>query len=48
MKMSTPDKLLRSLRDGVDEITVDPEVAARARTAVARMVAIGTPSAVGE
>jgi quinolinate synthase len=48
MKMSTPDKLLRSLREGVDEITVDPQVAARARTAVERMVAIGTPSAVGE
>jgi quinolinate synthase len=48
MKMSHADKLLRSLRDGVDEITVDPQVAARARTAVERMVAIGTPSAVGE
>jgi quinolinate synthase len=48
MKMSTPDKLLRSLRDGVDEIRVDPDVAARARTAVERMVAIGTPSLVGE
>jgi len=48
MKMSTPDKLLRSLRDGVDEIHVDPDIAARARTAVERMVAIGTPSLVGE
>jgi quinolinate synthase len=48
MKMSTPDKLLRSLRDGVDEVTVDPEVADRARTAVERMVAIGSPSSVGE
>jgi quinolinate synthase len=48
MKMSTPDKVLRALRHGVDEVLVDPEVAARARTAVERMVAIGTPSPVGE
>jgi quinolinate synthase len=48
MKLSTPEKLLRSLRDGVDEVHVDPAVAVRARTAVERMVAIGTPSAVGE
>jgi quinolinate synthase len=48
MKMSTPDKVLRSLRDGVDEVLVDPAVAERARTAVERMVAIGTPSSVGE
>lgn len=41
MKMITPDKLLRSVRDGVDEVTVDPEVAERARGAVQRMVAVG-------
>ncbi len=48
MKMSTPEKLLRALREGRDEVTVDPEVAARARAAVEAMVAIGTPSPVGE
>jgi quinolinate synthase len=48
MKMSTPEKLLRALREGRDEITVDPQIAARARAAVEAMVAIGTPSPVGE
>ena len=48
MKMSTPEKLLRALREGRDEVTVDPEIAARARAAVEAMVAIGTPSPVGE
>ena len=48
MKMSTPQKVLRSLREGVDEVLVDPAIAERARTAVERMVAIGTPSSVGE
>lgn len=48
MKMSTPSKLLRSLREGVDEVHVDPAIAGRARRAVERMVAIGTPSAAGE
>ena len=48
MKMSTPEKLLRSLREGRDEVTVDPAIAARARAAVEAMVAIGTPSPVGE
>ena len=48
MKMSTPEKLLRSLREGRDEVTVDPEIAARARAAVEAMVAVGTPSPVGE
>src|SRR5512132_329995 len=48
MKMSTPEKLLRSLREGRDEVTVDPVIAARARAAVEAMVAIGTPSPVGE
>ena len=41
MKMTTPQKLLDCLRHGVHEVTVDPEVAARARRAVERMVAIG-------
>jgi quinolinate synthase len=48
MKMSTPEKLLRALREGRDEVTVDAEVAARARAAVEAMVAVGTPSPVAE
>jgi quinolinate synthase len=48
MKMSTPEKLVRALREGRDEVTVDPAIAARARAAVEAMVAIGTPSPVGE
>ncbi len=43
MKMITPAALLRSLRDGVDEVHVDPETAARARGAVRRMIEIGKP-----
>jgi quinolinate synthase len=43
MKMTTPEKLLRALRDNVHEVTVAPDVAARARRAVERMVAIGNP-----
>ncbi|HEY3503686.1 MAG TPA: quinolinate synthase NadA [Actinocatenispora sp.] len=45
MKMITPEKLLRSLRDGTDEVDVPADVAARARTAVRRMVEIGHPGA---
>lgn len=45
MKMITPDKLLRSLREGTDEVTVDPAVAERARASVERMIAIGNPGA---
>ena len=41
MKMITPEKLLRSLRENVFEVTVDPETAARARRAVERMVELG-------
>ena len=41
MKMITPDKLLRSLRENVFEVTVAPDVAARARRAVERMVELG-------
>ena len=48
MKMITPAKLLRSLRDGVDEVTVEPDIAERARRSVERMIAIGTPSSTGE
>ncbi|HEY8373909.1 MAG TPA: quinolinate synthase NadA [Pseudonocardiaceae bacterium] len=43
MKMITPAALLRSLREGVDEVHVDPDVAERARGAVQRMIAIGQP-----
>ncbi len=43
MQMNTPPKLLRSLREGTDEVHVDPEIAARARRAVERMIAIGAP-----
>lgn len=43
MKMITPAALLRALREGVDEVHVDPETAARARASVRRMVEIGTP-----
>ncbi|HEY2765488.1 MAG TPA: quinolinate synthase NadA [Pseudonocardiaceae bacterium] len=43
MKMITPAALLRSLRDGVDEVTVPADVAERARGAVLRMIAIGRP-----
>ena len=48
MAMTTPAALLRSLREGVHEVVVDPDVAARARRAVEAMVAVGVPSAVGE
>jgi quinolinate synthase len=48
MKMITPAKLLRSLRDGVDEVDVPAEVADRARASVERMIAIGTSSATAE
>ena len=48
MKMITPAKLLRSLRDGVDEVDVPPEIADRARRSVERMIAIGNPSRTGE
>jgi quinolinate synthase len=40
MKMITLVKLRDSLRDGVHEVRVDPEIAAAARTAIERMVAI--------
>ena len=40
MKMITLTKLRDSLRDGQHRVTVDPETAERARTAIERMVAI--------
>ena len=43
MKMITPAALLRSLRDGADEVHVDPDVAAAARLSVQRMIEIGQP-----
>jgi quinolinate synthase len=45
MKMTTPQLLLRCLREGRDEIDVPTDIAARARLAVQRMVAIGNPGA---
>jgi quinolinate synthase len=41
MKMITLEKLRDSLRDWKHEVVVDPEIAARARGAIERMVAIG-------
>jgi quinolinate synthase len=46
MKMTTPLNLLRSLREGRDEVVVDPAVAARARSAVERMLEIGASAPV--
>ncbi|MCX5046045.1 quinolinate synthase NadA [Aldersonia sp. NBC_00410] len=43
MKMITPAALLRCLTEGADEVHVDPETAARARTSVQRMIEIGNP-----
>lgn len=43
MKLITPAALLRSLREGVDEVQVDPDIAARARACVQRMIEIGKP-----
>jgi quinolinate synthase len=43
MKMITPELLLRALREGRDEVQVPPDVADRARGAVERMIAIGSP-----
>jgi quinolinate synthase len=48
MKMTTPAALLRCLREGVEEVQVAPDVAARARRAVQTMICIGTPSQAGE
>jgi len=40
MKMITLPKLRDSLRDGVHEVKVPPEIATRARVPIERMVAI--------
>jgi quinolinate synthase len=48
MKMITPAKLLRSLRDGRDEVDVPDDIAERARRSVERMIEIGTPSPTAE
>ena len=45
MQMITPEKLLDCLRTGRDEVTVDPDLAARARRSVERMIALGNPGA---
>jgi quinolinate synthase len=42
MKMTTPLKLLRALREGRDEVVVDPEVAARARAAISGSTVISS------
>jgi quinolinate synthase len=43
MKMTTPQRLLDCLREGVYEIEVDERTAERARQSVERMIAIGSP-----
>jgi quinolinate synthase len=43
MKMITPEALLRSVREGTDEVHVDPDLAVRGRAAVQRMIEIGRP-----
>jgi quinolinate synthase len=43
MKMITPAALLRCLTEGADEVFVDPDTAARARSSVQRMIEIGNP-----
>jgi quinolinate synthase len=48
MKMITPAKLLRSLRENLFEVGVDPVTAKRARSSVERMIEIGSPSRGGE
>jgi quinolinate synthase len=48
MKMTTRDVLLNCLREGTTEVTVEPDVARRARRAVDAMIAVGSPSMAGE
>jgi quinolinate synthase len=43
MKMITPAALLRCLREGTDEVTVEASVASRAAAAVREMIAVGHP-----
>jgi quinolinate synthase len=46
--MTTRDVLLRCLREGTSEVTVDPDIARRAKRAVDAMIAVGSPSMAGE
>ena len=48
MKMISPEKLENSLLHGTDIVDVPRDIADRARLSVERMIAIGTPSRVGE
>ena len=48
MKMITPTKLLATLRDDTGDIDVPADIAAKARAAVERMIAIGSPGRGGE
>jgi quinolinate synthase len=48
MKMITPEKLVASLREMRDEVTVPVDIAERARQSVERMIALGAPSRTGE
>jgi quinolinate synthase len=48
MKMITPAKLLRALREMRDEVVVPRDIADRARLSVERMIALGAPSRTGE
>ncbi|MEY3587787.1 MAG: quinolinate synthetase [Actinomycetota bacterium] len=48
MKMITPEKLENALRTGNDVVDVPRDIADKARASVERMIAIGTPSRVGE
>jgi quinolinate synthase len=43
MKMTTPELLVRCLREGRDEVSVPADIAERARRSVERMVLVGTP-----
>jgi quinolinate synthase len=47
MKMTTPELLLRCLREGRDEVVIDNAIADRARRAVERMVAVGASGGSG-
>jgi len=48
MKMITPDKLRRSLRDGTSRVEVPEEIAGAARRSVQRMIEIGSSGRGGE
>ena len=48
MKMITPEKLENALLNGTDVVDVPRDIADKARLSVEKMIAIGTPSRVGE